>query len=37
MEGQPDAHIGLYDVDISLQRVRDVLVVAETYCPLALH
>jgi hypothetical protein len=37
MDGQLEAHIALDDVYIAVQRVRDVVVAAETYCPEALH
>jgi len=37
MDGQLEAHIALDDVYIAVQRVRDVVVAAETYCPEALR
>ncbi len=37
MDGQLEADISLDDVYIAVQRVRDVVVAAETYCPEALH
>ena len=37
MDGQPEAHIALDDIHAALQRVRDVVVAADTYSPEALH
>jgi hypothetical protein len=37
IDGQLEAHIALDDVCIAVQRVRDVVVATETYCPEALH
>jgi hypothetical protein len=37
MEGQLGAHITLDDIYSAVQRVRDVVVEAETYTPEALH
>jgi hypothetical protein len=37
MNGQLDAHIALDDIYADVQRVRDVVVAAETYTPEALH
>jgi hypothetical protein len=37
MDGQLEAHIALDDIYAAVQRVRDVVVAAETYCPEALH
>jgi uncharacterized protein (UPF0147 family) len=37
MDGQLEAHIALDDIYAAVQRVRDVVVAADTYCPEALH
>jgi hypothetical protein len=37
MNGQLEAHIALDDIHAGVQRVRDVVVAAETYGPEALH
>jgi len=37
MNGQLEAHVALDDIYTAVQRVRDVVVAAETYCPEALH
>lgn len=37
MDGQLESHIALDDVYIAVQRIRDIVVAAETYCPDALH
>jgi len=37
MDGQLEAHVALDDVYIAVQRVRDIVVAAETYCPEALQ
>jgi hypothetical protein len=37
MDGRFEAHVGLDDVYIAVQLIRDVIVAAETYCPEALH
>jgi len=37
MDGKLEAHIALDDIYAAVQRVRDVVVGAETYCPEALH
>jgi hypothetical protein len=37
MDGKLEAHIALDDIYAAVQRVRDVVVAAETYWPDALH
>lgn len=37
MDGQLEAHIALDDIYAAVQRVRDVVVTANTYSPEALH
>ena len=37
MNGQLEAHIALDDIYACVQRVRDVVVAADTYSPEALH
>jgi hypothetical protein len=37
MDGKLESHLALDDVYIAIQRIRDIVVAAETYCPGALH
>lgn len=37
MDGQLEAHVALDEIYIAVQRIRDVVVAAETYCPEARH